>query len=50
MTSHFSGLKAISHSLSQDSRMVRSDCSLCENFNGKVHDGVVGEQPDVAFY
>ena len=26
MTSHFSGLNAISHSLSQDSRGVRSDC------------------------
>ena len=26
MTSHFSGLKAISHSLSQDSRKLRSDC------------------------
>ena len=26
MTSHFSGLNAISHSLSKDSRVVRSDC------------------------
>ena len=26
MTSHLSGLKAISHSLSLDSRMIRSDC------------------------